>query len=218
MAVAQETPAPDKAAPASDAPAPAAVKPADRPDLKPAKVEPRVAPTDLKPTPPDLPPLPEAAKTTDKKNKTKTDDESALVPEKVPNNKKNVSVIGTTAERPKTRTALLPPMTQLDADLRVRYRQAETKAMQDPTVMSAFEESRVAMTDFDKRAAMKSYYERLYKKMLSYDKGIAPLVEDRQRYNLRRMSQTRVAPTEGLPDVDGVSDRGGGGLPYLGGR
>jgi hypothetical protein len=216
MAVGQDTTVPSSKNPPTGA---NSDKPAERPDLKPAKPEPGVPPSDLRPAPPELPPLPQSTKKTDKSTDAakKENEASALVPEKVPHNKKGekgASAIGTTAERPRTRTALLPPMTQLDLDLRVRYRQAHTRASSDPAVRALWEQSRLAHTDFEKREAMKSYYELIYKKMLSYDKGIEPIVTDRKSYNIRRLVQTRVSPTEGLPEVDGVDNRGGGGLPY----
>ena len=213
VAVGQDTPPAGTTAPTGTT----SEKPAERPDLKPAKPEPRVPPSDLRPTPPELPPLPQSTpKKTDKAtDSTKKEDEaSTLVPDKVPHTKKNQPLQGTVAERPRTRTSLLPPMTQTDLDLRVRYRQAHTRASADPAVRALWEQSRVVTTDFEKRAVMKSYYELLYKKMLSYDKGIEPVVTDRERYNIRRLAQSRISPTEGLPEVDGVDNRGGGGLPY----
>jgi len=190
---------------------PAKEKTEERPDLKPAaKPELRVSPTDLRPATPDLPPLPQpppkksSASDLPSRQVINNDNSSTLVPDKVPTIQKPKIFPGSTGDRPNTRTALLPPKTAADLDLRVRYRQAHTKASTDPAVRAAFEESRDAATDYAKRAAMKSYYERLFKKMLSYDKGIAPLVEDRQRYNMRRLTQSRLAPTE-APDIDGTA-------------
>ncbi len=178
-------------------PAPAVpAAPADRPDLKPAKPEPRVTPSDLRPTAPDLPPLP-AATNKDlpkKKDGSEADIANALVPEKVTTNKKPAP--GSTGNRPKNRTALLPPQTPGDLDLRVRYRVAHTKASTDPAVRAAWEDSRDAHTDFAKRAALKNYYELLNKKILAIDKGVAPISDDRSHYYIRRITQSRVAPTE----------------------
>ena len=79
--------------------------------------------------------------------------------------------------------------------MRIRYREARNRSAADPTVQAAWEDSREAKTDFDKREAMKRYYNTLYKKMLALDKGIAPLVTERQRVALHRLDQTRVEPT-----------------------
>jgi hypothetical protein len=88
-------------------------------------------------------------------------------------------------------------------DLRIRYRQARTRSATDPAVQAAWEDSRVAKTDFDKREAMKRYYNTLYKKMLALDKSIAPLVTERQRVALHRLDQTRVEPTQEPIQEDG---------------
>jgi hypothetical protein len=91
-------------------------------------------------------------------------------------------------------------VTANDLDLRIRFRQAQSRAAQDPVIQGAWEESRVAVTDYDKRAALKSYYQMLFKRMLALDKGIAPIVDDRQRYQLRRLEQTRIDPTDPLDE------------------
>jgi len=106
-------------------------------------------------------------------------------------------------DQPRTRTALKPPTTSADLDLRIRYRQARTRSATDPAVQAAWEDSRVAKTDFDKREAMKRYYNTLYKKMLALDKSIAPLVTERQRVALHRLDQTRVEPTQEPIQEDG---------------
>lgn len=98
-------------------------------------------------------------------------------------------------EKTRTGTTLKPPTTSADLDLRIRYRQARNRSATDPAVQAAWEDSREAKTDFDKREAMKRYYTTLYKKMLALDKGIAPLVTERQRVALHRLDQTRIEPT-----------------------
>ena len=102
--------------------------------------------------------------------------------------------------QPRTRTALKPPTTSADLDLRIRYREARNHSATDPIVQAAWEESREAKTDFEKREAMKRYYTALYKKMLALDKGIAPLVTERERVALHRLDQTRIEPTADLLD------------------
>ena len=98
------------------------------------------------------------------------------------------------------RTVLKPPTTSVDLDLRIRYREARNRAASEQTVQTAWEDSRTAKTDFEKREAMKRYYTALYKKMLALDKAIAPLVTERERVALRRLDQTRIEPTDPLEE------------------
>ena len=115
---------------------------------------------------------------------------ASVLPDNVPPPTKNG------LDQPRTRTALKPPTTSADMDLRIRYRVARTRSATDPTVQAAWQDSRAAKTDYDKREALKRYYNALYKKMLALDKGIAPLVTERQSAALHRLDQTRVEPTQ----------------------
>ena len=113
----------------------------------------------------------------------------SVLPDNVPPSAKR------SPEKPRTGTSLKPPTTSEDLDLRIRYREARNRAATDANVQAAWEDSREAKTDFEKREAMKRYYNTLYKKMLALDKGIAPLVTERQRVALHRLDQTRIEPT-----------------------
>jgi hypothetical protein len=200
-ALAQD-PAPEK--PASEKPAaekPAAEKPVDD-KFTPAKVPENTTgkKTNLKPAT-DLPELPSRGEDADL-TKGQPGGRIKPAPEKLPGGTaaKPKPKPGTYADRSKTRTALRAPLTAADLDLRIRYRQAESKAANDPVVQSAWEDSRAAKTDYGKREAMTRYYEALFKRMLAIDKGIAPVVEDRKGFSLRRLKQTRVDPTDPLDE------------------
>ena len=153
-----------------------------KPEEKPAPEKPKI----------ELPALPapdEAADPTKGQPSGRLKPEPSVLPDDVPPLAKR------DANQPHTRTALKPPTTSADLDLRIRYRDARTRSATDPTVQAAWEDSRAAKTDFDKREAMKRYYNTLYKKMLALDKSIAPLVTERQRAALHRLDQTRIEPT-----------------------
>lgn len=187
----------EKPAPAKPAEAPSATKP----ELKPS------TDTDTKPPVSSLRPstdLPELPAPSDDPDLTKGQPGKLKpVPGRIENplkKEKAKPMPGSTADRPRTRTTLKPPATASDLDLRIRFRKAQSRAASEPAIQALWEESRVAVTDYDKREALKGYYELLFKRMLALDKGIAPLVEDRKQYNLRRLSQTRIEPTDPLDD------------------
>ena len=102
--------------------------------------------------------------------------------------------------RQKDRTTLLPPVTSTDLDLRIRYRKARTFAEQAPAAVAAWEESRVAKTDYAKREALKRYHELIRVKVLALDPAVAPILNERHAYVLKTLSQTRVDPTDPLGD------------------
>jgi hypothetical protein len=199
-ALAQDPAKPDeKPTSAKPAEAPSATKP----ELKPSSPDtvPKPPVSTLKPTP-DLPELPSPGDDPDL-GKGQPGGKLKPVPGRIENpleTGKLKIIPGSTADRPKTRTTLKPPTTASDLDLRIRFRKAQSRAASEPAIQALWEESRVAVTDFDKREALKSYYQLLFKRMLSLDKGIAPLVEDRKRYSLRRLDQTRIEPTDPLED------------------
>ncbi len=102
--------------------------------------------------------------------------------------------------RDKSRNTLLPPTTSADLDLRIRYRKARTVAERDPAVVAAWESSRQANTDYAKRESLKRYYDLIRKKVLSLDRSVAPLLEERHVYSTKRLDQTRVEPTDPLAE------------------
>lgn len=98
--------------------------------------------------------------------------------------------------RDKNRSTLLPPSTSNDLDLRIRYRKARTVAERDPAVIAAWDASRAARTDYAKRAALTRYYELIRAKVLSVDRGVASVLEERHAFTMKRLVQTRVAATQ----------------------
>ena len=58
----------------------------------------------------------------------------------------------------------------------------------------------MALTDYEKRDALRRYYNTLYKRIVSFDKGLKTLVDERQRLSLRRLDQTRIDPTDPLDE------------------
>ena len=106
----------------------------------------------------------------------------------------------TEPSRQKGRNTLLPPVTSTDLDLRIRYRKARTFAEQDPAVVSAWAASRAAKTEYAKREALKTYYTLIQKKVLAVDSGVAPVINERHGFAMRRLEQTRVEPTDPLDE------------------
>jgi hypothetical protein len=78
---------------------------------------------------------------------------------------------------------------------RIRFREAKTKALRDAQVQAQWERSVKAKTDYEKRAALTNYYKLLYARIAKLDNTIQKLIEERQRFSLRRLEQTRIDPT-----------------------
>ncbi len=116
----------------------------------------------------------------------------SLLPDRIrPTAKPLLPVVG------KGSAILRPPATSAELDMRIRYRQARTIAESDGNVRAAWEESRAAKTDYAKRMALKRYYDSLFARILSIDRGVAPFVEQRKRYEVMVLDQSRIAPTFG---------------------
>ena len=90
---------------------------------------------------------------------------------------------------------LKPQATAAELDLRIRYSKARNVAETNEKVRSAWEDSRVAKTDHAKRQALKRYYDLLFARMLSVDRGISPLVEKSRKAESAMLTQTQIAPT-----------------------
>lgn len=88
-----------------------------------------------------------------------------------------------------------PPETAADLDQRIRYRKARNIAEADTQVRAAWEDSRVAKTDYAKRQALKRYYDTLFGKVLAIDRGIAPLVAQYREQKGASLEQVQIAPT-----------------------
>ena len=97
---------------------------------------------------------------------------------------------------PKGHSTYQAPKTANDLDLRIRYRQAESRVLEDSALKALWQQSRTARTDYAKRDALRTYYRLMFQKMVAVDKGILPLVQDRERFTMNRLDQTRVEPTD----------------------
>ncbi len=97
---------------------------------------------------------------------------------------------------PKGHSTYRPPTTSADLDLRIRYRQAQSRVLDDPALKALWQQSREARTDYAKRDALRTYYQLMFQKMVATDKGLAPLVQDRQRFTMNRLDQNRIEPTD----------------------
>lgn len=114
--------------------------------------------------------------------------------------------------RDKNRSTLLPPSTSNDLDLRIRYRKARTIAERDPAVIAAWDTSRTSRTDYAKRAALTRYYELIRAKVLSVDRGVASILEERHAFTMKRLAQTRVSATQPI-DGPASATQDGRGIP-----
>jgi hypothetical protein len=163
---------------------------------KPAE-KPAVTPTE---NPADLPPLPDPSPGGEPGELMKNQSGSRLKP--APQREPGLVPEGIVrpGERPKTRSTLKPPTTSADLAARIRYREAHTRAVNDPKIQAIWQESRQVPTDGQKRDALRRYYGALYTRILALDKTVAPIVEERRRNSLKRLDQTRVDPTDLLDE------------------
>lgn len=118
----------------------------------------------------------------------------SLLPDEIPPPAKRPATARTPAGG-KPATTLKPQATAEELDLRIRYRKARNIAETNETVRAAWEETRFPKSDQQKRDALRRYYDLLFAKMLSVDRGISPLVEDRRKAGAAALTQTRIAPT-----------------------
>jgi hypothetical protein len=86
--------------------------------------------------------------------------------------------------------------------MRIRYREVKTEALRDPAVQAEWERAERATVDAEKRDALKSYYTKLYARMLKIDGSIEKLVATRQANALSRLVQKRGAQKEWTPEMD----------------
>ena len=64
-----------------------------------------------------------------------------------------------------------------DLVARIRYREAKTRALQDPAVQQEWDRAQAAKTEPEKRETMKSYYKLLCDRMVKIDSTVKPRVE-----------------------------------------
>jgi len=82
-----------------------------------------------------------------------------------------------------------------DLELRIRYQKARNAAETNEGVRAAWNDSRTARTEEGKRKALRRYQDLLFAKMLSTDRGIASLVEQRRKALKPMLEQTHLTPT-----------------------
>ena len=76
-----------------------------------------------------------------------------------------------------------------DLQMRIRYREARTKALQDPNIQSEWDRAQTAKTDPEKREALQSYYKLLCDRVVKIDPATKPRIE-----TLRKTLAWRLEP------------------------
>lgn len=82
-----------------------------------------------------------------------------------------------------------------ELELRIRYRKARNVAETNDKVRAAWEDSRQVKTEYAKRQSLKRYYELLFARMLSVDRGLASFIEKQRKAEFAVLTQTQIAPT-----------------------
>lgn len=77
----------------------------------------------------------------------------------------------------------------------IKYREVRVKVDNEPEVVAMREKSETAKTDEDKRAALRTYYRMLFKRMVAIDKSLELKCKIMESAYLRRLAQTRIEPT-----------------------
>jgi hypothetical protein len=156
------------------------------------RTEPLPAPSATTPQalPSDLPLIPETPARTEKPRGTALPEEPTAASAKAGKKSKKSSTEATEAE-----------LTE-----RIRFREANTKALRDPAVQLQWKRSTRAETDFEKREALKGYYSLLFARIGKIDGTLTKLVALRQATALRALTQTRIEATEPL-DPDERAER-----------
>jgi hypothetical protein len=82
-----------------------------------------------------------------------------------------------------------------ERQLKLRYRQARTKAEKDPAVASLLEKAETAKTFEAERAAYREYYRALFRAIRKMDKSLAKKCDLLEKTYLAKLAQTRIEPT-----------------------
>lgn len=91
---------------------------------------------------------------------------------------------------------------------RIRFRQAKTRASNDPAVQAEWARANAARTDFEKRDALKAYYKALFNRMRRVDGSLRARIAETEQRAMKRLTQTRIDPTEPI-DPEERTDRFG---------
>ena len=88
--------------------------------------------------------------------------------------------------------------------VRIRLRNAKTKAAQDPKLAAAWTHAHAVKTDRERREALKVYYHLLYDAIIKVDRSLKPRVEVQRKALAWRFEQRGLKPSEVLePEDDG---------------
>jgi hypothetical protein len=85
---------------------------------------------------------------------------------------------------------------------RIRFREAKTRASKDPAIQAEWERAHRVGTDYEKREILKNYYKMLYGQMGRIDKSLKKRILEQEKNSIRRLTQTRIDPTEPLDMSD----------------
>lgn len=91
---------------------------------------------------------------------------------------------------------------------KIRFRQVHTKALADRKVVELWDKSNAARKDADKRALLKDYYRALYARMAKIDPTLQKLIDAQAVSAERRLTQSRITPTESSGDAGEASTSG----------
>lgn len=78
---------------------------------------------------------------------------------------------------------------------RLRFRTAKTRAVQDPAIQAEWDRAQSAASDREKREVLRSYYSKLYARMLKIDPKLKVQLADAERAVTSRLQQ-RFVPNE----------------------
>jgi hypothetical protein len=87
-----------------------------------------------------------------------------------------------------------------DIRLKIRIREAQTRAANDPSVQADWVAAHNTRTDPARRAALTVYYNHLYSRIVQLDPSIAALANARRQSVITRMVNTRLG--EDAPEVN----------------
>lgn len=85
---------------------------------------------------------------------------------------------------------------------RIQLRLAKNKALGDPAIQAEWNTALRANTDYEKREALKRYYTLLYSRVRKIDGTLAKVADDAKSLAMRRLTQSRVDPTQPLDAAD----------------
>jgi hypothetical protein len=121
-----------------------------------------------------------------------------LIPESPEPGKKGKAAAGAATKGKKSSTEAAID----DLQERIRYRQAKTRALNDPAVQNAWDRAHATRTDVERRDALKAYYKLFYARVLRIDGTLKQRVAQSAERARRRLTQTRIDPSEPIDPVE----------------